>query len=245
MTSPSWPGPTASCSQSGAGANAGITPWPNRFSPPSSVNSSTVARGPREQVYTAPFSRTSKAGTTPAGCTRRSVTSVPLNTKLPTTTPTLRRHNQPKQSVRQSGSSPLIWVSILGPSGFILLIFLQALVYAEPWEHSIDLDWFSQTLGLGTCDSKHAPISPRHIQVGPLRAGQTDGGRSTRRPVPGRGPTPQQLSGLSLRLQVDYRESIGREMSGSRDPPANAVIARSKSDSSIRIDPSPPARSAA
>ena len=40
-TSPSWPGPTASCSRSGARANAGTTPWPRSSSPPSSASSST------------------------------------------------------------------------------------------------------------------------------------------------------------------------------------------------------------
>ena len=46
MTSPSWPGPTASCSRSGGRANAGITRWPNRFSPPSSASSSTTRPWP-------------------------------------------------------------------------------------------------------------------------------------------------------------------------------------------------------
>ena len=40
------------------------------------------------------------------GCTRRSVTSARPNTKLSTTTPTVRRHNQHNQPVRRTGSSP-------------------------------------------------------------------------------------------------------------------------------------------
>ncbi|HMK62030.1 MAG TPA: hypothetical protein VK386_00305, partial [Acidimicrobiales bacterium] len=40
-------------------------------------------------------------------CTRRWATSVPHNTKLSITTPTVRRHNQHKQPVRQTGSSPV------------------------------------------------------------------------------------------------------------------------------------------
>jgi hypothetical protein len=32
----------------------------------------------------------------------------------------------------------LIWLSILGPPAFILLIFLQALVVVDPWERSVD-----------------------------------------------------------------------------------------------------------
>ena len=42
-TSPSSPGPTASCSRSGARANAGTMRWPNLSSPPSSASSSTPA----------------------------------------------------------------------------------------------------------------------------------------------------------------------------------------------------------
>jgi len=106
-TSPSWPGPTASCSRSGARANAGTTRWPSRSSPPSSASSSTRARGRRGPDSDAPSSSTSRAGTTRAGCTRRSATSAPLNTKLSTTTPTVRRHNQHKQPVRRTGSSPV------------------------------------------------------------------------------------------------------------------------------------------
>ena len=73
--------------------NAGTTRWPNRFSPPSSASSSTHARGRRGPDFDAASSSTSKRVITPAGCTRRSATSAPLNTKLSTTTPTVRRHN--------------------------------------------------------------------------------------------------------------------------------------------------------
>ena len=51
-------------------------------------------------------SSTSRAGTTRVACTRRSATSARPNTKLSTTTPTVRRHDQHKQPVRQTGSSP-------------------------------------------------------------------------------------------------------------------------------------------
>ena len=57
--------------------------------------------------FDAGSSSTSRVGTTPAGCTRRSATSVPLNTNLSTTTPTFRRRNQHEQRVRQTGSSPI------------------------------------------------------------------------------------------------------------------------------------------
>ena len=96
---------TASSSRSGARANAGTTWWPNRFSPPSSASSSTRVRGQRGQAFDAVSSSTSRAGTTPVGCTRRSATSALPNTKHDFTTPTVRRHNQHKQPVRRTGSS--------------------------------------------------------------------------------------------------------------------------------------------
>ena len=77
----------------------------DRFSPPSNERSSTPARGPQDRDFDAISSSTSRVGTTPADCIRLSATSVPPNTKLPITTPTVRRHNQPKQPVRQSRSS--------------------------------------------------------------------------------------------------------------------------------------------
>ena len=93
-------------SRSDAGANAGTTRWPRASSPPSSASSSTRVPGRRGADFGAPSSSTSRAGTTPAGCTRRSATSAPLNTKLSTTTPSVGRHNQHNQPVRRTGSSP-------------------------------------------------------------------------------------------------------------------------------------------
>ena len=106
-TSPIWREPMASCSRLEGRVNAGTTRWLNHFSPPSNESSSTRKHGRRGTDSDALYSSTSKAGTTPAGCTRRLDTSAPLNTKQSTTTPTLRRHNQHKQPVRRSGSSRL------------------------------------------------------------------------------------------------------------------------------------------
>ena len=55
---------------------------------------------------TGPSSTTSSAGTTPAGSIPLSVISARPNTSQPTTTPPDRRHDQLKQPVCQSGSSP-------------------------------------------------------------------------------------------------------------------------------------------
>ena len=91
----------------GSRGDAGTTRSPKASSPPSTASSSTPAPGPLEPDFDAVSSNTSKAGTTRAGCTRRSATSVLPNTKLSTTTPTVRRHNQHKQPVRRTGSSPI------------------------------------------------------------------------------------------------------------------------------------------
>ena len=69
-TSASSPGPTASCCRSDGRASAGTTPWPRASLPPSSASSSTRGPGRRGQDSTVPSSSTSRAGTTPAGCTR-------------------------------------------------------------------------------------------------------------------------------------------------------------------------------
>jgi hypothetical protein len=65
-TTPSWPGPTTSCSRWDARANAGTTRWPRASSPRSSASSSTPAPGHLEQGFDALSSSTSRAGTTPA-----------------------------------------------------------------------------------------------------------------------------------------------------------------------------------
>ncbi len=112
----------------------------------------------------------------------------------------------------------VIWLAILGPSAFVLLVFLRKLVDDDPWERSVDLDWFSQKLGLGTCDSKHAPIFraiARLVQFG-LAKRMARGQLAVRCQVPP--PTPQQLGVLSLGLQADYRESGEREAAGPAGP---------------------------
>ncbi len=90
----------------GRKGDAGTTRWPNRSSPPSSASSSTPGPGRQEPGSDARSSSTSRVGTTPAGCTRASATSARSSTKHDSTPPTLRRHNQLKQPVRQTGSSP-------------------------------------------------------------------------------------------------------------------------------------------
>jgi hypothetical protein len=108
----------------------------------------------------------------------------------------------------------IFWLTILGPPAFVLLMFLQASVDADPRERTLNLDLVSQLLGLGTCDSKHAPIFraiSRLVHFGlakRMAAGQL-AVRSRLTP-----PTPQQLSFLR------------RERAGDRDLPASAPSPR-------------------
>src|ERR1019366_3543181 len=94
------------CSRSGARENVGITPWRKVFSPPSSESSSTLEHGQRVPVCTEPSSTTSRVCTTLEGFTARSTTAAQPSGSPSTATSTVRRHNQHKQPVRQSGSSP-------------------------------------------------------------------------------------------------------------------------------------------
>src|ERR1019366_1425145 len=95
------------CSRSGARENVGITPWRKVFSPPSSESSSTLEHGQRVPVCTEPSSTTSRVGTTLAGFTARSTTAAQPSGSPSTATSTVKRHNQHKQPVRRTGSSPL------------------------------------------------------------------------------------------------------------------------------------------
>ena len=104
-TTASSPGSTASCCRSGSKGEC----WDN------AVAESFFATIKRELIDTrawptgeacaAPSSTTSRAGTTSAGCTAHSATAVRPSGKLHHN-PTVRRHNQHKQPVRQTGSSP-------------------------------------------------------------------------------------------------------------------------------------------
>ena len=102
QTTPSSPAPTASSSRSGAG-ECWTTRWP-RASSPRSGELSTHVRG--------------RLGPGLGGCLRLHRGLVqpppaaldnriqPTSTKQSTSTPTVRRHNQHNQPVRQTGSSP-------------------------------------------------------------------------------------------------------------------------------------------
>jgi len=89
------------------------------FSPPSSESSSTLAPGQRGSGFDAPSSSTSRVGARPVGCTRRSATSAPPSTKPSTTTPTVKRHDQHSQPVRQTGSSPEVFARLPGRATFL------------------------------------------------------------------------------------------------------------------------------
>jgi hypothetical protein len=101
------PAPPASWSPWRWPVNAGTTRPPRASSPPSNARSSTPAPGPPGPGSERRSSTTSKVGATTAGCPAASGTSAPPTTKQPfNLTPTIRRHDQPNQAVRRTGSGP-------------------------------------------------------------------------------------------------------------------------------------------
>jgi hypothetical protein len=117
-----------------------------------------------------------------------------------------------------------IWIPILGPSAMVLLVRLQGLLDVDPGGCSIDLNGLSQSLGLGTCDSKHAPLPrvpraiSRWVHFG-LAKRMAPGQLAVRCQVGP--PSPQQLSGLSLPLQIAYRDLVSLERAGAPGLPAS------------------------
>jgi hypothetical protein len=72
----------------------------------------------------------------------------------------------------ESGYIELFWLPILGPSATVLLWRLRNEFDFDPDGFSIELNELSQELGLGTVDSKHAPIYralARLVQFGLVR----------------------------------------------------------------------------
>jgi hypothetical protein len=130
--------------------------------------------------------------------------------------------------VEAEGYAPLhpyvefFWLPILGPSATVLLWRLQFELRVEPDGCAVNLDELSRDLGLGTSESKHAPL-PRAIArlvhfglAKRLAAGQL----AVRYSV---GPiSEQQLRGLSAQLQMLHRLVLSRaEKAGDPGPPAS------------------------
>jgi hypothetical protein len=128
--------------------------------------------------------------------------------RVPATHLHLTRWDDPAvETKRFADPLGITWLSILGPSAKALLSVLQVFVDDDRGVRPIELDLLSQMLGLGTCDSKHAPILraiARLVHFG-LAKRMAAGQLAVRCHVGP--PSPQQLRGLCPPLQIAYRES--------------------------------------
>jgi hypothetical protein len=122
----------------------------------------------------------------------------------------------------ESGYIELFWLPVLGPSATVLLWRLQNDFEFDPDGFSIELNELSQELGLGTVESKHAPIHralARLVQFG--LAKRMEPRRLVVRcevaPL-----SPHQESLLSPWLQAAHQKFIRRvETAGGPDLPAS------------------------
>jgi hypothetical protein len=116
----------------------------------------------------------------------------------------------------------LFWLPVLGPSATLLFWRLQIYLFVAPDGCSVSLDALGRELGLGTSESKHAPL-PRaiarlvHFGLAKRLASGQLAVRCTVGPI-----SEQQLSGLDKPLQMVEREVVSRgEREDDRDPPAS------------------------
>jgi hypothetical protein len=115
----------------------------------------------------------------------------------------------------------IFWLPVLGPSATALLWRLQLELEVSPRGCSLDLNEFGRELGLGTCDSKHAPLHRAILRL--VRFGlakRTASGRlavrSTVWPL-----SDHELSGLGEALRIAHGDFLSRVRAGAPDPPAN------------------------
>jgi hypothetical protein len=114
----------------------------------------------------------------------------------------------------------VFWLPVLGPSAMFLFRRLNLLLEARPDGVTLDMNELGGELGLGTSESRHAPL-PRAISR-LVRLGLA------KRPASGQlavrcaaGPLSQHLlNGLDLVLQEAHRRTISLERAGDPDLPA-------------------------
>jgi hypothetical protein len=113
------------------------------------------------------------------------------------------------------------WLPLLGPSATVLLRRLQIRLDADPDGCWVDLDGLSQQLGLGTFESKHAPL-PRAISrlVHFGLAKRMAPGNLVLRCIVGP-PSQDQLRGLREPLRAVMEEFVRLERAGDLDLPAS------------------------
>jgi hypothetical protein len=114
----------------------------------------------------------------------------------------------------------LFWLPVLGPSATVLFRRLNLLLKNHPGGITVEMDVLGLELGLGTAESKHAPLRraiARLVRFG-LAQRSASGQLAVRRAA---GPlSPHLLSGLDSVLQAIHQSVISREKACDPDLPA-------------------------
>jgi hypothetical protein len=121
----------------------------------------------------------------------------------------------------RSGYVEIFWLPVLGPTATILLWRFQLELAVDLGGWPMDLTDLSRELGLGTTESKHAPLPraiSRLVHFG-LAKRMAPGQLVVRCVV--QLLSAQQLSGLSAPLQLAHRGFLSREKAGDRGLPAS------------------------
>lgn len=130
----------------------------------------------------------------------------------------------PGDHVAKSGYVELFWLPVLGPSATFLFRRLGAGLESVPEGFSVGLDDLGRELGLGTSDTKNAPLQraiSRLVQFGLVRR-HAAGELSVRTAVATL--SQHQVGRLPDVLQEAHRSFIESERACDPDPPANAPL---------------------
>lgn len=116
----------------------------------------------------------------------------------------------------------LFWLPVLGPSATVLFRHLNLLLKSRPDGMTLEMNALSRELGLGTAESKHAPLrrAISRLERFGLAKRSASGQLAVRR---GAGPLPQHLlNGLDRVLQDAHQSVISLERACDPDRPATA-----------------------
>jgi hypothetical protein len=116
----------------------------------------------------------------------------------------------------------LFWLPVLGPSATFLFRRLDSLLEVSPDGMTLEMNGLGRDLGLGTSESKHAPLPraiSRLVRFG-LAKRSASGQLAVRRAA---GPlSPHLLKGLDPVIQEAHRIVVSLERACDPDPPATA-----------------------
>jgi hypothetical protein len=119
-----------------------------------------------------------------------------------------------------SGFVEMFWLPVLGPSATCLFRRLNLFLEDSPGGITLELNELGRELGLGTSDSRHAPLPraiSRLVRFG-LAKRSASGRLAVRRTA---GALSQHLfNGLPTEIQDTYRSFLSRERACDLGPPA-------------------------